>query len=235
VEAHDGPAWNLRGFEGRANGPWTADAHVTVAVHLLPASPPAKLPPHGLIRPRLRAICGATSNGTGMSCRGAHMGGNLACFPSLYPDEMAYSILARCQRHLGFPADGQLAESLFLGSSRQRTTALMVHVGAVAACLPSDRGLTASRLLRRHTLFPYLTAGMSVETRHDVARGMIEGSPLLYQRLGLRNHVPRPQTLRFCPRCLQAMASDHGELYWSRSHQRCSFARITAASFLRAR
>lgn len=147
------------------------------------------------------------------------MGGQLAYFPSLYPDEIIYSVLARCRRHLGFPAYGQVAEMMSLGSSRQRTTALMVHIGTLAACLPSDRNLTASRLLRRHTLFPYLTAGRSLETRHNVAQGMIHGSPQLYQRLGLRNHIPRPLMLRFCPQCLVTMASSYGELYWRRSHQ----------------
>ena len=143
----------------------------------------------------------------------------LAYFPEVLPEELLYSLLARYRRHVGLPATRQVDVQLHGQVKQHPTLALPIHLAAVAARIPEGRGLTVSRLIDRHTLFPYFAALRTPEAQLAAARGMAGGDAKVHTRLGVGHSLPLPRRLRFCPECLGLMAADHGELYWRRDHQ----------------
>lgn len=143
----------------------------------------------------------------------------LAYFPEALPEELLYSLLARYRRHVGLPATRQVDVQLHGQVKQHPTLALPIHLAAVAARIPECRGLTVSRLIDRHTLFPYFAALRPPEARLAAAEGMAGDDAKVHTRLGVGHSLPLLRRLRFCPECLGRMVADHGELYWRRDHQ----------------
>ncbi|MES2095894.1 MAG: TnsD family Tn7-like transposition protein [Pseudomonadota bacterium] len=144
----------------------------------------------------------------------------LAYFPEILPDELLYSALARLRRHRGLGAASVLMEELFGRSHAVASFDLPGGIGALAERLDAGTGLDADWIIRRTTLFPFLTAFVSGEIRQTTRRAMVESTVGAHMRLGLAaSRIPPIGALRYCPACLGPMVDGHGERYWRRSHQ----------------
>ena len=180
--------------------------------NVAPGLPHDVVPSYGAGRPNFRPVGPAHGIDRPAARR-------LAYFPEALPEELLYSLLARYRRHVGLPATRQVDVQLHGQVKQHPTLALPIHLAAVAARIPEGRGLTVSRLIDRHTLFPYFAALRTPEAQLAAARGMAGDDAKVHTRLGVGHSLPLPRRLRFCPECLGLMAADHGELYWRRDHQ----------------
>lgn len=145
----------------------------------------------------------------------------LSYFPSIYPGELLYSVLARYHRHVGLPGPMHTLETLFGNRKVVATLDLQGHLQLLANRIPPERGLTVDRMIDTLTLYPYFIAfeppSLQANVRQAMKRGTVEN---LHIRLGLvAFRVPRINRLRFCPECTREMLLCHGELYWCRDHQ----------------
>jgi hypothetical protein len=146
----------------------------------------------------------------------------LAYFPETYPDELLYSVLARYHRHVSPGGAKQNLEDLFGSRSIRAAVGLQQGLGALSARIPPGRGLTAERLARGFTLFPYLTAFQPLGVAQAVLSALTNGGTAdwVHVRLGLAASMVRaPSALRYCPACRAEMPATRGELWWRRAHQ----------------
>ncbi|MBN8745251.1 MAG: TniQ family protein [Thiomonas arsenitoxydans] len=145
----------------------------------------------------------------------------LAYFPTVYPGELLYSVLARYHRHVGAPSPMHTLDALFGNRKVIATFDLPGHLQALADRIPPDRALNVDRIIDTLTLYPYLTAfeppALQEKVRRAMGQGAIDG---LHVCLGLSAfRIGRVQQLRFCQTCAWEMKAIYGELWWRRDHQ----------------
>lgn len=145
----------------------------------------------------------------------------LAYFPTIYPGELLYSVLARYHRHTGGESPSRTNEALFGERHVMASPDFPGHLATLAARIPKRRGLTVETLIERTTLYPYYTAFEPSAVRAGAREAMTVGSTEgLHLALGLATfRAGRVTTLRFCPACQQTMLTEVGELYWRRDQQ----------------
>ncbi|REG52088.1 TniQ protein [Paraburkholderia sp. BL6669N2] len=137
-------------------------------------------------------------------------------FPRLYPDELTSSLLIRASRHLGIRYDEVVKD--LTGSGRRRvhfTNPFALMEIAEATCMTYDD------VLANHTLYPYVTAFMTMRRRELIRAGLVETTPQMRSDFDWLAGVPWAHLAcrRFCPQCLREDLQQHGESYWHRSHQ----------------
>ena len=145
----------------------------------------------------------------------------LPYFPRTYPDELLYSVLARYHCHTCSRSAAQTLGDLFGDHYVRATLDLPGHLGALSARLPPDRELTAERLAKDFTLFPYWTAFQPAGVSALSLASLINGSASrAHTCLGIvPSGVRLSRPLRFCPTCNAEAVARWGECFWRRAHQ----------------
>ncbi len=143
----------------------------------------------------------------------------IGVFPTLYPDELIYSCLARYYVRSGYLVYRSVAEDLFEHPTQVPSIELcnpltedaLKHLSAAAG------GITYL-MYRKHTMFDYYARCMAPDKRLDVFQSLISGDIA-----GASNKIARRQFgeryLRYCPICAQEDRTQYGETYWHRAHQ----------------
>lgn len=142
-------------------------------------------------------------------------------FPVPYPDELLYSTVARAGVRFGITSPKQLLDAVFNNRKVVATVDLPSHIDAISKQYPDSLGLTAEKLVYKHTLFP-LYAPFIPEARRLAALDWMthRAKGAVHVGLGVTTFRTRQQEyLRVCPQCLEEQLSEHGELYWLRQWQ----------------
>lgn len=142
----------------------------------------------------------------------------ITCFPTLYPDELLYSLFARYSAQSGHIAYVLAAEDLFAS----RTTKPDVEL--INALTPEVMKLIAERMqletvIERHTMFPYYARFLPRERRRQALTLMVHGDERYHNLLYMTKSKRIDRHLRYCPICAMEDRKQHGETYWHRSHQ----------------
>lgn len=145
----------------------------------------------------------------------------LAYFPTIYPGEILYSVLARYHRHVGAPGTMRNLDALFGNRKTIANFDLPGNLQLLADRIPADRNLSVDLIIDTLTLYPYFTAFEPPSLQAKVRSAMRHGDTAnIHIRLGLvAFRIGRVDKLRFCPECAKEMRANYGELYWRRSHQ----------------
>lgn len=143
----------------------------------------------------------------------------IAYFPTLYPDELLYSQLARWYTASGYMAYTFAAEELFV-SKTVRPDTEFVNRYAPAALELITRDMTMEKIVEKHTMFPYYGRFLPRERRQKALQALVSMAG------NYHNLLPIPQTkngksryLRYCPLCAIQNRAEYGETYWHRTHQ----------------
>jgi hypothetical protein len=144
-----------------------------------------------------------------------------ALFPAPLPDELLYSVLARCQDRVRFPSQRAVLNAAFGRSTVTAVVELPGRIGALLDRLAPGHPYKVADLVRGHTTLPYYTPFVSPARVEDALHRMREsGAGGLAEILGIRaSTVPTPTHLQFCPECVDSDEAEHGEPYWRRAHQ----------------
>ena len=140
-------------------------------------------------------------------------------FPSIYPDELLYSTIARYHQCSGNKLFCQTQEDLF-GERRGRSSVVMpLRLGYLAE-QTKPFGMTFDDLIGM-TLFPYFMAFQTDETIQEVCQLERENKPAsISAKLGAIGTTElNPRFLRFCPQCYAEDQKRYGEGYWYQLHQ----------------
>ncbi|WP_341279741.1 TnsD family Tn7-like transposition protein [Paenibacillus sp. FSL H8-0537] len=144
----------------------------------------------------------------------------LAYFPSLYPDEIIYSGIARYHLMSGNRTQKQTIFDLFGSRLVCATADLPSHLSALAA--RSGTVYTTEELIKNHTLYPYYTSYGSKDKAKELFRLMAEGSNRgeSHVLMGIPAcKIKLPTKLKYCSSCYQDDTKKYGEPYWHRCHQ----------------
>lgn len=142
-------------------------------------------------------------------------------FPTPYPDELLYSVLARYCMRSGNIREIHNFEDLFGTRNCVAVMELATNLDGLIERMPVNTKYTTEYLIYNHTLFPYLAAFIPPERSAKVVNHMRNGNgSVSYISIGLvSSSMSLHQYFRFCPECLKEDIAAYGEPYWHRIHQ----------------
>ncbi len=142
-------------------------------------------------------------------------------FPTAYPDELLYSVCARCFDRLCYPSKQSIVQELFGTRTVLACVELPSHLDALIAALPAGHHYTTDQLIDNHTLLPFYGPFLPSDRLNRIRQDMHgNNGPTIHMRAGIMaSRVPLPRWLRFCAFCVHEDRKQFDECYWHRIHQ----------------
>lgn len=143
----------------------------------------------------------------------------IAYFPTIYPDELLYSQLARYYTKSGYMAYTFAAEELFISKTvRPDVEFLNTYTSATVEAI--TRWMPMEKVIEKHTMFPYYGLFLPRERRQEAFRAMVNSTGNFHNLLPLpKSKNGKARHLRYCPLCATQDRVRYGEAYWHRIHQ----------------
>lgn len=143
----------------------------------------------------------------------------IAVFPTIYPDELLYSQLARFYARSGYPGYTFAAEDLFQSKTvRPDIEFLNAYTPEALHLITHEKPI--ERIILEHTMFPYYARFIGHERRMKAFQSLVAMDAAYH------NLLPFPKSkekvirhLRYCPICAEHDRETYGETYWHRIHQ----------------
>lgn len=143
----------------------------------------------------------------------------IAYFPTIYPDELLYSQLARYYTKSGYMAYTFAAEELFI-SKTVRPDIEFVNAYTPDAIQAITRNLPMETVVEKHTMFPYYGRFLPRERRQKAFQTLVSMAGNFHNLLPLpKSKNGKARYLRYCPLCAAHDREQYGEAYWHRIHQ----------------
>ncbi|WP_179295573.1 TnsD family Tn7-like transposition protein [Bacillus sp. FJAT-45350] len=140
-------------------------------------------------------------------------------FPTPYPDELLYSVLARYHVRSGNTSPKMTTEELF----EKRTVRSVWDLPANINALLRQTGSywDAEQLINDHTMYPYYAAFLLPKQAEQVKQSMLDNKgSTIHTRIGLSaSNVKLKTHLWVCRDCIKEDMDTYGETYWRRVHQ----------------
>ncbi len=142
-------------------------------------------------------------------------------FPTPYPDELLYSVIARYHIRSGNTNAKATLNDLFNSTTVTAVVELPSNINRLISNLPIGAEFNEEELIYKHTMFPYFTAFITEERAKRIYDYMLrDNGSKIYAELGLSNTYIKLNTyLRFCADCVEEDLRLYGETYWHRIHQ----------------
>ena len=143
----------------------------------------------------------------------------LSFFPTPYPDELWYSVIARYHTHSGALSWQTTMEALF-GNARDADVGSFFPNGSIHKILEQlpPGFLFAQEVALQHTLLPFLMRFQPADRKTAILEAFLSGEDMRPRYLRATRDI-KPRSLRYCPICLQEDTQTYGEPYWHREHQ----------------
>ena len=143
----------------------------------------------------------------------------IAVFPTVYPDELLYSQLARFYARSGYPGYTFAAEDLFENKTvRPDIEFLNAYTPEALRLITHEKPI--EEIVLKHTMFPYYARFIGYERRMKAFQSLVA------MDMAYHNLLPLPKSkekvirhLRYCPICAEHDRETYGETYWHRIHQ----------------
>ena len=150
----------------------------------------------------------------------------LSFFPTPYPDELLYSVLARYHLMSGnmYPA---LTNKQLFGYATRRVGFLYASefMRELVSRLPPDV-FNAQKLIEEHTLTPYVLRFFPTQRKQNIYDYLFSKDEDGNYRQESRSFLTMRQfelkqnkRMRYCPICAEEERAKYGEAYWHRTHQ----------------
>lgn len=142
-------------------------------------------------------------------------------FPTPYPDELLYSIVARYHIRSGNVFWKHTLEDLFGKRTISASVLLPSGIGSLVQHLPKNTTLNEQVLIEKHTMYPFYTVFLPTEKAQSIYDSMIsdDGKKIYMQSGIMASSIPQNRYLKFCSACAEEDVATYGELYWHRIHQ----------------
>lgn len=141
-------------------------------------------------------------------------------FPEPYPDELFYSLCARFTDRMQYRCAESVMIELFGNPLLRAVVDFPRDLGHLVAALPPGHTYTVDQWIDQHTLLPFHAPFIPL-LRLAQVRAQMRGEPpgRRTPRRIFHPRVPLPESLRFCPACVEEDRRRLGECYWHRLHQ----------------
>ena len=146
----------------------------------------------------------------------------LAFFPSIFEDELLYSVLARYHKRSGNISNKDSALDLFGKKKAYIIPDLTTDLGVLFERVNPFINSSIDEWLNYHTLYNYYTNFTSKEIKQSVKDKMLNscGNNSLHYSTGqMAGTVKEPVYFRYCPACFEEDIQMNGEAYWRTYHQ----------------
>jgi Tn7-like transposition protein D/TniQ len=145
----------------------------------------------------------------------------LGFFPTAYPDELLYSLIARYHLRSGCISPKATLQELFGSTTTIATIDLPANLNDLTKHLQHLTPDRANDLIAKHTLYPFYQPFLPPQRDRSIRKSMKAGKAAnIHTRAGIMaSAIPTPRYLRFCPQCHAADLELYGEPYWHRLHQ----------------
>ena len=143
----------------------------------------------------------------------------LSFFPSPYPDELWYSVLARYHTHSG-ALSWQATMAALFGDARDTDVGSFFPNGSIHKILEQlpPGFLSAQEVALQHTLLPFLMRFQPADRKAAILEAFLAGEDMRPRYLRATRDI-KPRSLRYCPVCVREDTQTYGEPYWHREHQ----------------
>ena len=143
----------------------------------------------------------------------------MICFPSPYPDELLYSLLARYYVKTGYTAYTFAAEELFQ-SKTIRPDMEFINAFTPDAFAMITRKKPMEAVIMEQTMFPYYGRFLPLERRQRAYNALISMEGDYHNLLAVpKRKSDANRYLRYCPLCSEKDRESYGETFWHRVHQ----------------
>lgn len=143
-------------------------------------------------------------------------------FPSVYPDEILYSVLSRYHAYIPNLYTNSTLIDLFGKNTVRINTWLQGNLNLLASNLPVLCTLTPEKMIEDHSLLPVFTPFVLEERISEVKEAMINSESksvtVIHTKLGTGARQ-YDSSLFYCSSCVEKDRSEIGEAYWHRVHQ----------------
>jgi len=137
-------------------------------------------------------------------------------FPSIYEDELVYSVLARMCEHIGYFSYTKICESFFLDKG---SIDFEFYNPMNKELKESFTGImTIEELILNHTMFKWHARFLPQERKQASFNYLVEMKKTYKSTIGLLNYRSKKK-LRYCPCCVKEDRERYNECYWHRIHQ----------------
>ena len=142
-------------------------------------------------------------------------------FPSMYEDELLYSVIARYHIRGGNKCYSYTTSDIFGRNTVKASIYLPSNISNLVENLPKNYLKDEINIINNHTLFPFYSAFLSPDTSNKILNSMMRESGIdIYSRAGIcASTISIPKYLKFCPKCMEEDFEKYGETYWHRIHQ----------------
>lgn len=137
-------------------------------------------------------------------------------FPTIYEDELAYSILARMCEHIGYFSYAKICERFFLDKGSVDFEFYNPMNKELKEAL--TRRITIEELILNHTMFKWHARFLPQERKQASFNELVEMRKSYKSTIGLLNYKSKKK-LRYCPCCVKEDRERYGECYWHCIHQ----------------
>lgn len=143
----------------------------------------------------------------------------IAVFPTVYPDELLYSQLARFHARSGYPGYTFAAEDLFENKT-VRPDIEFLNAYTPEALRLITRQKPIEEIVLNHTMFPYYARFIGYERRMKALHSLVTMDAAHHNLLPIHKSKSKViRYLRYCPICAEHDRETYGETYWHRIHQ----------------
>lgn len=145
----------------------------------------------------------------------------LGFFPTPYPDEILYSILARYHIRSGNTSPKLTLTELFNSKNTIATVDLPSNLNYLMENIKFISNYQVEDLIYKHTLYPFYSVFLPPKRGSQVIESMkADFGGDIHTRVGIMaSSMKMFRYLRFCPKCLEEDLQNYGEAYWHRIHQ----------------
>lgn len=142
-------------------------------------------------------------------------------FPTPYPDELLYSVIARYHIRSGNIFWKHTLEDLFGKRTISASVFLPSGIGSLVQHLPKNTTLNERVLIEKHTMYPLYTVFLPTEKAQSIYESMTsdDGKKIYMQSGIMASAIPQNKYLKYCSACADEDIATFGELYWHRLHQ----------------
>jgi len=142
----------------------------------------------------------------------------ISCFPSIYEDELVYSIFARYYQKTGYVTYRDVAEDLY-SNVHTRPDTEFINPLTSDAVSKLCRKKTMEQIVLEHTMFPLHARFLPLKRKVEAFCWMVEMKGKCCDVVPMRTTKGKIRYLRYCPLCVKEHREQYGETYWSRVHQ----------------
>ena len=144
-------------------------------------------------------------------------------FPTPYPDELLYSVIARYHIRSGNKSFRQTDIDLFNYPSQQAAKVILSNnLDYLVNNFPVGSKQTKENLIQNYTLYHFYVTFLTAPEAWIVKNLMLKkvnGSLFQAAKIAHTHTEDSRKFFRFCPLCLEEDTQKYGEAYWHRIHQ----------------